>query len=64
MTKIHAKSLKEAKENLKIAEDYYSRNMVFPNYQALQQAKKELKYWEEVDQELKKAKEIVNELSN
>ena len=40
-----SKSLKEAKKNLLIAEEYYNRNMVFINYQALERAKAEVEYW-------------------
>lgn len=37
------KNIKDAKINLAIANDYYNRNPVFLNYQALQNAKKILK---------------------
>ncbi len=53
--KTTSKNLKEAKKNLKIAKDYYNRNLVFMNYQALQTAKKELKYWEN----MKNAKNVI-----
>jgi len=43
--KIISKSLKEAKNNLRVAEEYYNRNMVFMNYQALERAKAEVKHW-------------------
>ncbi len=44
--KILSKNLKEAREFVKTGEEFYERNPMFFNHQALERAKEEVKYWQ------------------